>query len=59
MILSVNGGYLTGEAEGSIAVGDTVTFLAKVGCVNSATTASTKEARLFEVTVVEIVKPQA
>jgi hypothetical protein len=37
------------------AVGDTVTFLAKVGCVNSATTSSTKEARLFEVQSWEIV----
>ena len=55
MIISVAGGYLTGEAEGSIAVGDTVTFLAKVGCVNSATTSSTKEARLFEVQSWEIV----
>ena len=60
MIISVAGGYLTGDAEGSIAVGDTVTFLAQVGCVNSASTASTKEARLFNVTVVEIVKaPEA
>jgi hypothetical protein len=55
MIISVAGGYLTGELENSIAVGDTVTFLAKVGCVNSATTASTKEARLFEVQSWEIV----
>ena len=56
MIISVAGGYLTGEAEGSIAVGDTVKFLAKVGCVNSATTASTKEARLFEIQSWEIVE---
>ena len=55
MIISVAGGYLTGELENSIAVGDTVTFLAKVGCVNSATTSSTKEARLFEVQSWEIV----
>ena len=56
MIISVAGGYLTGEAEGSIAKGDTVKFLAKVGCVNSATTASTKEARLFEIQSWEIVE---
>ena len=56
MIISVAGGYLTGEAENSIAVGDTVTFLAKVGCVNSATTASTKEARLFEIQSWEIIE---
>ena len=56
MILSVAGGYLTGEAEGSIALGDTVTYKAQVGCVNSASTASTKEARLFNVEVIEIVK---
>ena len=49
MIISVAGGYLTGDAEGSIIMGDTIKFLAKVGCVNSASTASTKEARLFEV----------
>ncbi|MBO7273949.1 MAG: hypothetical protein J6V22_03750, partial [Clostridia bacterium] len=49
MIISVAGGFLTGEAEGSFIIGDTIKFLAKVGCVNSATTASTKEARLFEV----------
>ena len=55
MIISVAGGYLTGDAENSIKVGDTVTFLAKVGCVNSATTSSTKEARLFEVQSWEIV----
>ena len=55
MILSVAGGYLTGDAEGSIIVGDTIKFLAKVGCVNSASTASTKEARLFEVQSWEII----
>ena len=55
MIISVAGGYLTGAAEGSIAKYDTVTFKAQIGCVNSATTASTKEARLFEVQSWEVV----
>ena len=59
MILSVAGGYLTGDAEGSIAKFDTVTFKAKVGCVNSATTASGKEARLFEVAAWTIVEKHA
>ena len=45
-----------GYVEGTYALGDTVTFLAQVGCVNSATTASTKEARLFNATIVEVVK---
>ena len=56
MIISVAGGYLTGDAEGSIIKGDTIRFLAQVGCVNSATTASTKEARLFEIQSWEIVE---
>ena len=59
MIISVAGGYLTGDAEGSIAIGDTVKFLAKVGCVNSASTSSTKEARLFEIQSWEIITPAA
>ena len=57
MILSVAGGYLTGDAEGSIAVGNTVKFLAQVGCVNSATASTGKEARLFNVQSWEIVTP--
>ena len=48
-----------GLAEGTYAQGDTVTFLAQVGCVNSATTSTTKEARLFNATVVEVVKAAA
>ena len=49
MIISVAGGYLTGSAEGSIQVGDIVTFKAQIGCVNSKETSTTKEARLFNV----------
>ena len=45
-----------GYVEGTYELGDTVTFLAQVGCVNSATTSTTKEARLFNATVVEVVK---
>ena len=55
LYITVAGGYLTGEAEGSIAVGDTVTFLAKVGAANSALTTGGKELRLYEVQSWEIV----
>ena len=49
MVISVAGGYLTGAAEGTIKLGNTVVFKAQVGCVNSATTSNAKEARLFNV----------
>ena len=49
LVLSVNGGYLTGANEGALGLYDTVTFKAQIGCVNSATTSTTKEARLFNV----------
>ena len=55
MIISVAGGYLTGSAEGSIKLGNTVIFKAKIGCVNSASTSTTKEARLFEVASYKII----
>ena len=48
-----------GYVEGTYNLGDTVTFLAQVGCVNSATTSTTKEARLFNATIVEVVKATA
>ena len=54
MIVSVQAP--AGYVEGTYQLGDTVTFLAQVGCVNSASTASTKEARLFNTTIVEVVK---
>ena len=61
LYVTVAGGYLTGDAEGSIAVGDTVKFLAKLGSANSAlTTAGSepgKELRLYEVQSWEIVTP--
>ena len=57
LYVTVNGGYLTGDAEGSIKVGDTVTFLAKVGAANSGAgyTTGGKELRLYEVQSWEIV----
>ena len=55
LYVTVAGGYLTGDAEGSIKVGDTVTFLAKVGAANSALTTGGKELRLYEVASWEIV----
>ena len=54
MIISV--AAPAGYVEGTYELGDTVTFLAQVGCVNSATTSTQKEARLFNATVVEVVK---
>ena len=59
LILSVNGGYLTGEAEGTLGLYDVVTFKAQIGCVNSATTSTTKEARLFNVVDFIIVEKHA
>jgi hypothetical protein len=53
MIISV--AAPAGYVEGTYKVGDTVTFLAQVGCVNSNGTSTTKEARLFNATVVEVV----
>ncbi len=47
--ISVVGGYLTGDAEGSIQVGDTVIYKAKIGAVNSALSLFGMEARLYEV----------
>ena len=53
MIISV--AAPAGYVEGTYKLGDTVTFLAQVGCVNSKSTASTKEARLFNATIIEVV----
>lgn len=59
LYISVAGGYLSGSAQGSIEVGDTVVFKAKLGAVNSALTTGGKELRLFEVAAFEIVEYQA
>ena len=53
--VSIAGGYLTDEELGSIQLGDTVVFKAKLGAVNSALTTGGKELRLFEVAAYEIV----
>ena len=53
--ITVAGGYLAGDTLGAIKVGDTVTFLAKVGAANSALTEGGKELRLYEVQSWEIV----
>ena len=45
-----------GYVEGTYQLNDTVTFLAQVGCVNSISTSTAKEARLFNATIVEVVK---
>ena len=55
LYISVAGGYLSGNAQGSIEVGDTVVFKAKLGAVNSALTTGGKELRLFEIAAYEIV----
>ena len=55
LYISVAGGYLSGHAQGSIEVGDTVVFKAKLGAVNSALTTGGKELRLFEIATYEIV----
>ncbi len=52
---SVAGGYLTGAAEGSIQLGDTVIFKAKIGAVNSAVAVGGKEPRLYEVAAYKII----
>ena len=52
--LTVAGGYLTDDAQGSVTLGDTVLLRAKVGAVNSAMTTGGKECRLYEVTLVKI-----
>ena len=49
LYITVNGGYLTGDAQGTVLLGDTVVFKAKIGSANSALTTGGKEARLYEV----------
>ena len=49
LYFTVNGGYLTGNAEGTIKLGDIVIFKAKLGAANSALTTGGKEPRLYEV----------
>ena len=49
LYVTVAGGYLTGDAENSIKLGDTVTFVAKLGAANSTKTTGDKELRLYEV----------
>ena len=55
LYVSVAGNYLSGNAQGSIQLGDTVVFKAKLGAVNSNLTAGGKELRLFEIATYEIV----
>ena len=57
MIISVAGPYAAeaNYVENTIKQGDTVKFLAQVGCVNSNGTSTGKEARLFNVKSFEIV----
>ena len=55
LYITVAGGYLTGEAEGSVLVGDIVIFKAKLGAVNSAMTTGGKEVRLYEVAYAEVI----
>ena len=59
LYISVAGGYLSGNAQGSIEVGDTVVFKAKLGAVNSSLTTGGKELRLFEIAAFEIVEYKA
>lgn len=54
LYISVAGGYLTEAAYGSIHLGDTVVFKAKLGAVNSTLTTGGKELRLFAVAAYEI-----
>lgn len=51
--ISINGGYLTGDAEGSIKLGDTVILKGNLGASGYAVAKSGKEARLFNATVVK------
>ena len=55
LYISVAGGYLSGAAYGSIHLGDTVVFKAKLGAVNSSLTTGGKEVRLFAVAAYEII----
>ena len=55
LYVTVAGGYLAGDDLGAIKLGDTVTFLAKLGAANSALTTGGKELRLYEVQSWEIV----
>ena len=49
LYVSVAGPYATGYAEGTIQLGDTVIYKAKLGAVNSVLTTGGKELRLYEV----------
>ncbi|MBO7274281.1 MAG: hypothetical protein J6V22_05445, partial [Clostridia bacterium] len=49
LVLSVQHPYNCTFVENSISLGCTVTYKAQIGCVNSATTSTKKEARLFNV----------
>ena len=55
LYITVAGGYLTGNTEGSILLGDTVIFKAKLGAANSALTTGGKEVRLYEVAYFEVI----
>ena len=55
LYVSVAGGYLTDDELGSIQLGDTVIFKAKLGSVNSSLTTGGKELRLFDVAAYEVV----
>lgn len=55
LYISIAGGYLADTAYGSLHLGDTVVFKAKLGAVNSTLTTGGKELRLFEVAAYEII----
>ncbi|MBE6698620.1 MAG: exo-alpha-sialidase [Ruminococcaceae bacterium] len=58
LYVSVAGNYLSGNAQGSIHLDDTVVFKAKLGAVNSSLTTGGKELRLFAVADYEIVESE-
>ncbi len=58
LYVSVSGGYLVDAAYGTLHIGDTVVFKAKLGAVNSSLTTGGKELRLFEVADYEIISSE-
>ena len=58
LYVTVAGGYLTGAAEGTIKLGNTVIFKAKLGASSSALTTGGKELRLYQVATYQIVSQQ-
>ena len=56
LYVSVAGSYKTDYVNGTIQLGDTVVFKAKLGAVNSSLTTGGKELRLYEVAAYEILE---